>query len=87
MLHTSTEVEQAKCRKVGDPFEDDTEQGAITFRGQFDKVMDLIQSGQEQGATLLTGGTFSLSRVPNSSAPTAWKDGSQVATFQCSTIP
>lgn len=43
-------------RTVGDPFEDSTEQGPMAFRRQFDKVMDLIQSGQDQGATLLTGG-------------------------------
>ena len=52
-----TDVGQACCRMVGDPFEDGTEQGPVAFRRQFDKVMDLIQSGQEQGATLLTGGT------------------------------
>ncbi|KAL3144895.1 hypothetical protein ABBQ32_003407 [Trebouxia sp. C0010 RCD-2024] len=49
-------IKRTQARKVGDPFEDGTEQGAITFRSQFDKVMHLIQSGQDQGATLLTGG-------------------------------
>ena len=60
VMSTATDVGQAWCRTVGDPFEDGTEQGPVAFRRQFDKVMDLIQSGQEQGATLLTGGTLHM---------------------------
>ena len=42
--------------KVGDPFAEDTIQGPQISKGQFDKIMDYIKIGQEEGATLYKGG-------------------------------
>ncbi len=64
-------MERAKRRKVGDPFDDSTEQGPqvdtkyfilIKYdfiqisQEQMDKILDLIQSGKRNGANLLIGG-------------------------------
>lgn len=48
-----TEVEKLK---VGSPFDKDNYYGAQTNKLQFDKVMDYIQKGVEEGAQLVTGG-------------------------------
>ncbi|TEA11922.1 Aldehyde dehydrogenase [Colletotrichum sidae] len=42
--------------KVGDPFDDDTFQGPQITRAQYDKILGYIQSGKDEGATLVTGG-------------------------------
>ena len=49
-------VEKAKKRKVGDPFDDKTDQGAQIDQEQFDKIMELIESGKKEGASLNCGG-------------------------------
>lgn len=49
-------VEKAKARKVGDPFKKDVQQGPLVDTIQFDKVLEYINSGKKQGATLATGG-------------------------------
>lgn len=41
---------------VGDPFADETTQGAIVSDEQFQKILGYIKSGQEQGARLVCGG-------------------------------
>ncbi len=43
-------------RKVGDPFAADTEQGPQVDQKQFDKIMQYIDKGKNEGATLLHGG-------------------------------
>lgn len=52
-------VEKAKVRAmtrvVGDPFRSGVEQGPQVDKDQFQKILGYIQSGQEQGATLVTG--------------------------------
>ncbi len=52
---------KAKGRKVGDPFARETQQGPQVDRAQFDKIMGYIESGKQEGAKLLAGG----SRVGN----------------------
>jgi aldehyde dehydrogenase (NAD+) len=49
-------VELLKKRKVGDPFDDDTLQGPHTTKKQFDKTMEYIKIGQNEGAKLMCGG-------------------------------
>ncbi len=49
-------VERARRRIVGDPFDLKTEQGPQVSQGQCDKVMNYIESGMREGATLLCGG-------------------------------
>lgn len=49
-------VARAKSRTVGSPFEDGVEQGPQIDTEQFEKIRELIKSGQEEGATLLCGG-------------------------------
>ncbi len=49
-------VQKAKKQKVGDPFAADTTQGPQVSQEQFDRIMGFIQSGQKEGAKLLTGG-------------------------------
>ena len=52
-----TLVGMAESRKVGDPFEADTEQGPQISEEQFDTIMGYIESGKSEGATLKTGGS------------------------------
>ena len=49
-------TERAKNRKVCDPLEPDCEQGPQIDQEQFDKIMDLIDSGKKEGAKLQCGG-------------------------------
>jgi aldehyde dehydrogenase (NAD+) len=50
-------VTRAKNRTVGDPLNPDTEQGPQIDQTQFDKIMGYIDSGRQQGAKLLHGGS------------------------------
>jgi aldehyde dehydrogenase (NAD+) len=49
-------VLRAKRRTVGDPFDPKTEQGPQVDKAQFDKVLSYIESGKQEGASLLAGG-------------------------------
>lgn len=46
----------AANRRVGNPFDTETEQGPQIDRNQFNKIMSYIDQGQSEGATLVTGG-------------------------------
>lgn len=46
----------AKTSKVGNPFEDDTFQGPQVSKAQFEKVLNYVESGKSEGATLVAGG-------------------------------
>src|SRR5579863_2189194 len=48
--------ERARKRTVGDPFDPKTEQGPQVDNAQFEKVMDYIGSGRNEGAKLVCGG-------------------------------
>uniref|UniRef100_A0A8C3WBZ0 Aldehyde dehydrogenase 1A1 n=1 Tax=Catagonus wagneri TaxID=51154 RepID=A0A8C3WBZ0_9CETA len=50
-------VEYAKKRPVGDPFDVRTEQGPQIDQKQFNKILDLIESGKKEGAKLECGGS------------------------------
>ena len=43
-------------RKLGDPFDPETEQGPQVDKTQFDKVLGYIESGKQQGARCVAGG-------------------------------
>ncbi|KAJ5581474.1 aldehyde dehydrogenase [Penicillium sp. DV-2018c] len=43
--------------KVGDPFRDDTSQGPQISKAQFDRVLNYIDIGNADGATVVAGGT------------------------------
>ncbi|KAK9881173.1 hypothetical protein WA026_014521 [Henosepilachna vigintioctopunctata] len=49
-------TELAKSRKVGDPFNETTQQGPQADQPSIDKIVDLINSGMNEGAKLQTGG-------------------------------
>ena len=49
-------VSKSKGRKVGDPFDPETEQGPQVDKDQFDKIMGLIEKGKSQGAECVAGG-------------------------------
>jgi len=49
-------VERALKRTVGSPFDTSKEQGPQVDKAQFDKTMELIESGKKEGAKLLCGG-------------------------------
>ncbi|XP_022599249.1 aldehyde dehydrogenase family 1 member A3 [Seriola dumerili] len=49
-------IEKAKKIVVGDPLDPQTSQGPQIDRQQFDKIMDLIESGKKEGAKLECGG-------------------------------
>ncbi|MHC4088858.1 MAG: aldehyde dehydrogenase family protein [Planctomycetota bacterium] len=46
----------AQDRKLGDPFDPKTEQGAQVSQEQFDRVMGYIEAGKAEGANCVTGG-------------------------------
>ncbi|XP_044013086.1 aldehyde dehydrogenase X, mitochondrial-like [Aphidius gifuensis] len=48
--------ELALKRKVGDPFDSTVVQGPQIDEEMFDKVLNLIKSGKDEGATVVTGG-------------------------------
>jgi aldehyde dehydrogenase (NAD+) len=49
-------VRKVRKTKVGDPFDPETTQGPQVSQEQFDRIMDYIKAGREQGAKLLAGG-------------------------------
>ncbi|OCU00875.1 aldehyde dehydrogenase X, mitochondrial [Xenopus laevis] len=49
-------VEKAKLRKVGNPFDLDTQHGPQINKEQFDKILAYIKSGKTEGAKLMCGG-------------------------------
>ena len=49
--------------RLGDPLDPASTMGPLVSQGQFDKVQDLIQSGIDEGATLVAGGTGRLSEL------------------------
>ncbi|WP_169977322.1 aldehyde dehydrogenase family protein [Tautonia rosea] len=49
-------AERAKVRKIGDPLDPDTEQGPQVSQEQLDKILGYVESGQKQGARVVSGG-------------------------------
>ena len=49
-------VDRAKRRTVGDPLDENTEQGPQVDNEQFNKVLSYIEAGQKEGAKMLCGG-------------------------------
>ncbi|MDR6858793.1 aldehyde dehydrogenase family protein [Variovorax guangxiensis] len=47
----------SKSLKVGDPLEDDTVLGPLISQRQLDRVLGYVQSGQAEGASLVSGGS------------------------------
>lgn len=48
--------EKNQQRKVGDPFDPETEQGPQVDQAQFDKILQYVEYGKQDGAKLVTGG-------------------------------
>ncbi|MQA01974.1 MAG: aldehyde dehydrogenase family protein [Streptosporangiales bacterium] len=49
-------VERARGITLGDPLRQETEMGPAANRPQFDRILQLVESGRAEGAQLLTGG-------------------------------
>jgi aldehyde dehydrogenase (NAD+) len=49
-------AEKNEQRKVGDPFDPTTEQGPQVDQAQFDKILQYVEYGKQDGAKLVTGG-------------------------------
>jgi aldehyde dehydrogenase (NAD+) len=49
-------VEEAKSRKVGNPLDHTTDQGPLVDIDQKNKYIHYVKKGQEEGATIITGG-------------------------------
>ncbi len=47
---------KVKSRKLGDPFDQATEQGPQVDKAQFDKILSYIEKGKAQGARCVAGG-------------------------------
>ena len=56
LLRPAQAAASAENKKVGDPFDEETEQGPQISKGQFDKILDYVKKGQEEGAKLEYGG-------------------------------
>ncbi|EDV99088.1 aldehyde dehydrogenase, mitochondrial [Drosophila grimshawi] len=48
--------QRAKKRSVGDPFDENTEQGPQISKEHMEKILGMIQTGVKEGAKLVTGG-------------------------------
>lgn len=59
MHDEAAELAKAAAEKlvVGDPMDEATRIGPVVNKAQWDKIQELIQSGIDEGATLVTGGT------------------------------
>jgi betaine-aldehyde dehydrogenase len=62
--------ERAALLKVGNPFDDDTDIGAMIDSKHLSKVMSLVDSGRTEGAKLLTGGNVVENGAGNFVQPT-----------------
>ena len=49
-------VEKNRHRRIGDPFDPQTQQGPQVDQAQFDKILQYVEYGKEEGASLLSGG-------------------------------
>ncbi|MBX7046006.1 MAG: aldehyde dehydrogenase [Ignavibacteria bacterium] len=49
-------VERVKLLKVGDPNDEQTQQGAIVSKQHYEKILSYISLAQEEGGTILCGG-------------------------------
>jgi aldehyde dehydrogenase (NAD+) len=49
-------IEMNKSRRLGDPFDPDTQQGPQVDQAQFEKIMHYIDVGKNEGAQCVTGG-------------------------------
>lgn len=52
----STMATMAQNRIVGDPLDEITEQGPMCNKEQYDRVLDYIKIGKQEGAKLVAGG-------------------------------
>ncbi|KAJ6149830.1 Aldehyde dehydrogenase N-terminal [Penicillium samsonianum] len=50
---------------IGDPFDNNTSQGAQVSKQQFDKILAYVQAAKEEGATIVSGGTVAENRPNN----------------------
>lgn len=48
--------EKAKAIRVGDPLDMDSQMGTVAFDGQYNKVLDYVRIGTDEGAELVSGG-------------------------------
>jgi betaine-aldehyde dehydrogenase len=55
-------VAMARDLKVGDPLDEATQMGPIAYKAHYDRVLDYVRLGVDEGANLLTGGRSSLDR-------------------------
>lgn len=49
-------ISKAKGRKIGDPFDPETEQGPQVDKAQYDKILSYIKKGRDEGAKCVVGG-------------------------------
>ncbi len=49
-------AEKNKSTKIGDPFDPETQQGPQVDKNQFDKILQYVEYGKEDGAKCVTGG-------------------------------
>jgi aldehyde dehydrogenase (NAD+) len=47
---------RSQARKLGDPFDPTTDQGPQVDKGQFEKILSMIEKGKSEGARCVTGG-------------------------------
>jgi acyl-CoA reductase-like NAD-dependent aldehyde dehydrogenase len=70
-------AELIEARKIGDPLEDDSEQGTMINKAQYDKSMRYIEIARSEGARLVTGGGRPESEATSAGffvAPTVFAD-------------
>lgn len=54
----------ADSKVAGDPFDEKSTNGAITSRAIFERILDYIKSGKDEGARVVSGGQRVGNKVP-----------------------
>lgn len=57
----SNVVQRAKNIRLGNPLERSTEMGPVANKGQFERILGLLKTGTQEGATIATGGDIARS--------------------------
>ncbi|MCV2403862.1 aldehyde dehydrogenase [Marinomonas sp. C2222] len=78
-------IERTKTIKRGNPLDTETQVGAQVSQGQFDRIMNYINIGKEEGAELLIGGDMAAVDGLNDGfyiQPTLFKGNNDMRIFQ-----
>ncbi|MCF6201587.1 MAG: aldehyde dehydrogenase family protein, partial [Hydrogenimonas sp.] len=78
-------IKRIEAIKIGDPFDDSTMMGAQASKDQYEKILNYIDIGKQEGAELLTGGESYANSIHSEGyyiKPTVFKGKNSMRIFQ-----